>query len=407
MARFDIIQTEWQKHAPALADWAMNHLINRKDVWGQYAPLKEKEKRTSKRGYRAMTLPQKALRNRGDMVTIEKLQRHFSARRVNHIIGLHCRSREGTSRWFGIDIDLHDPDIPNYEEALRRNESCAIAWWEKLQKLGYDPMLFDTNGGGGYHIWTLFAEPAPTEDIYAFSQEIIRDWEERGLDGAPEVYPKGDGLERVDPKTGDEKLGAWFRLPGRHHTRQHFHILWSGESWLDRPWLEGEAAIEVILENQPGPAPPPADPDAEPVERPSDSAPGARSAGGGGGFAAERPTICLDFDGVLARYSGFKGKQSIGDPIDGSIAFTRQLHQTCKIVIYSGRIQSEEDRDAVETWLKRHRYAFDEIHTGGHKPRAHAYVDDRAVPCRPQEDLDAFKNATADLERLLGKNLID
>lgn len=397
MARFDIIQKEWQNHAPALADWAMRRLVNRKDVWGQYAPLSEKEKRTSKRSYKAMTLPQKALRNRGDMVTIEKLQRHFSARRVNHIIGLHCRTRDGFSRWFGIDIDLHDPDIPNYEEALRRNESCAIAWWEKLQALGQDPMLFDTNGGGGYHIWTLFDQAVPTEDVWAFSQEIIRDWKEQGLDDVPEVYPKSNGLERNDPKTGEEKLGAWFRLPGRHHTRQHFHRLWSGEPWLDKPWLEGEAAIEVMLDNQPGPPPPKLNPDAKPVEKPAGT--------GGGGFSADRPTVCLDLDGVLARHSGFKGKDRIGDPIDGSIAFTRRLHEHCKIVIFTGRIQSAQDGEQVEAWLRRHRYAFDEVHVGGHKPRAHAFIDDRAVPCRPQEDLDAFSEAIRRLEQLLGKDL--
>lgn len=31
----------------------------------------------------------------------------------------------------------------------------------------------------------------------------------------------------------------------------------------------------------------------------------------------EKKTICVDFDGVIAQYDGFKGNDIFGDPIDG------------------------------------------------------------------------------------------
>lgn len=30
------IAQEWDKYADELAEWAMEHLVNRRDVWGQY-----------------------------------------------------------------------------------------------------------------------------------------------------------------------------------------------------------------------------------------------------------------------------------------------------------------------------------------------------------------------------------
>ena len=34
-------------------------------------------------------------------------------------------------------------------------------------------------------------------------------------------------------------------------------------------------------------------------------------------FYMEKKTICVDFDGVIAQYDGFKGNDIFGDPIDG------------------------------------------------------------------------------------------
>ena len=108
-------------------------------------------------------------------------------------------------------------------------------------------MLFDTNTQGGYHIWVLFEKAAPTVDVYAMVKGIAETWEENGLDEEPETFPK---------KVKAESLGSWFRLPGLHHTRYHYSSLWSGDEWLDDPWLTGHSAIDVMLEARGGPPPP-------------------------------------------------------------------------------------------------------------------------------------------------------
>jgi hypothetical protein len=38
------------------------------------------------------------------------------------------------------------------------------------------------------------------------------------------------------------RCGNWLRVPGRHHTREHWSRVWSGTAWL-----EGTKAVECIL----------------------------------------------------------------------------------------------------------------------------------------------------------------
>lgn len=104
----------------------------------------------------------------------------------------------------------------------------------------------------------------------------------------------------------------------------------------------------------------------------------------------------MDLDGVLADYKkGWQGIESIGEPIEGAVAFTQQLSQIARIVVYTTRCKGKLfDRDEnplylaalVMKWLDKHGFAYDEIDIGQGKPIAAAYIDDRAVSCRPQED---------------------
>jgi hypothetical protein len=70
-----IIGDEWKERSRELADWAMERLVNRRDVWGQYALLSPEEARESGRTYKAMTLPVPGMRGE-DRVTLDKLARH-------------------------------------------------------------------------------------------------------------------------------------------------------------------------------------------------------------------------------------------------------------------------------------------------------------------------------------------
>lgn len=382
-SNFEIIGEEWRLRAHEMAEWAWNRMVNRKDVWGQYTS----PPRGSKKSYAALTLPQKKMRGQ-DMVSLDKLERHFGSLKRHHLIGLHSQSSDHTCKWFAIDIDLHDCDDRIREDVARRNYAAATGWWEVLQLKGYDPLLLDSNGRGGFHLLVLFAEPAPLTDVYHFAEELTADWEKRNLDNPPETFPKSD-------KVNDEKLGAWLRLPGMHHTHDHFTRVWCGDEWLDDPWLSGDAAIDAILGTTPGPAPKSVSKKKRVAKKPV--APAKKKI----------KSVCVDLDGVLSTYSGWKGSEHFGEPIDGAVDFTRELARKYRVIIFTSRTHEPDCEDVsaavkgVGAWLDRHGFAYDEIYTGTGKPFASAYVDDRGVSCRPQDDgQKAFEVAAIQIEKL-------
>lgn len=413
----EIIGEEWRERATELADWATQRLINRKDVWGQYSIPTPTEQRETGRTYKAMTLPAKAQRG-GDKVTLDKLTRHFASRRLRkpQLIGLHAKSLDATSRWFGLDIDCHDTDATGAEDLARRNLNAVVIWYRKLQDMGYDPMLFDSNGAGGYHLWVLFEQAAPTTNIFDFAQWLISDWEKLNLEKLPETFPKA---------VKDGSLGSWFRLPGLHHTRDHYSAVWAGDDGLDDPWLTGHAAIDTMLANIPGPAPTipgatadkparkttrinaPAkvksgDADAEPGNNPPPRS--NRS------FAStRRARVCVDLDGVLA--SRVEGS-AIGPPIDGAVEFTRELATRADIIIFTARFstttgkprsaaQIEKLEKRIIKWLDAHGFSYQSVNTAQAKPIASAYVDDRAISCQPLKmGMGEFDTALSSIDSL-------
>ena len=392
----EIIGEEWRERATELADWAAQRLINRKDVWGQYSVPTPSERRDTGRTYKAMTLPAKAQRG-GDKVTLDKLARHFASRRLRkpQLIGLHAKSKNATSRWFGLDIDCHDTEATGAQDLARRNLNAVVNWHRKLQDMGYDPLLFDSNGAGGFHLWVLFADPAPTAEVFDFAQWLVSDWEQLQLEKLPETFPKA---------VKEDSLGSWFRLPGLHHTRDHYAAVWAGDDGLDDPWLTGHAAIDAMLASVPGP--PPVIPgtvhgeadntnkgqaktssavaDAEPGNSPPPRS--DRS------FASSaRAKVCVDLDGVLA--SRVEGS-AIGPPIDGAVEFTRDLATRADIIIFTARFatttgkpRSAEQVSKLEQriikWLDVHGFSYHSVNTAHAKPIASAYVDDRAISCQP------------------------
>ncbi|MGK0190570.1 MAG: hypothetical protein ACI9R3_006399, partial [Verrucomicrobiales bacterium] len=270
-----VIGMEWKQRSTELASWAMDRLVNRRDVWGQYTGPSQR-----KRGQKALTLPQKSMRGQ-DMVTLDKLARHFGSLRRDHLIGLHAASPEEHCLWLAIDIDLHDPEAEDAADVERCNFTAATRWWKRLQQMGYDPLLYDSNGAGGYHLWILFEEPAPMAHVHALGQQLIADWQALNLDAKPETFPKSG-------KLGGDKMGAWLRLPGVHHSRDHITRVWSGDAWLDEPWEEGNAAIDAILRTKPGPPPPVVE--LEPVLV-------AKRKKATGVKRAAKPPVCVDLDG--------------------------------------------------------------------------------------------------------------
>jgi hypothetical protein len=337
------ITGEWRDRAVELSAWVMTHMVNRTDVWGRYVHRKGDE------STRAITAPFRDERGKV-FLDLDSLRKHFRAGQPSGQLGVHSASRDLTSRWLAIDIDMHDPE-DNLSVSPDGNLTAARGWRQALVDQGLDPLLMDSNGIGGFHLLVIFSEPMSTAGVHRFASLLVADYQRRGLDRRPEVFP--------DKPTWD-RYGDWLRLPGRHHTRPHFTRVWNDEPFADSPWLAGHEAIDRILATRPAPE--------TLLERL--------------GIEKVRRTVCLDFDGVLHSYhSGWQGAEVIRDPpIHGTREAVARLRQHYRVVVYSARCCTPEGRGAVESWLRKHDIEVDEVCE--HKPPALVYVDDRAIPFR-------------------------
>jgi hypothetical protein len=206
----------WAECKELLAAWADVRLVVRRDVWG---------------GFPQTTRPAKYLRGRV-LLGREQLLQHFAGR---CLLGLHSTSAENTSRWAALDIDHHGETSTSAEI----NWVAARAWYESLVRRGFKPLLEDSNGSGGFHLLTLFAEPLPTRRVFHFLKSLVADHPRHGLKASPECFPK---QAAVAPPGCPGQYGNWLRVVGKHHSREFWSRVWDGERWL-----EGTAAIEFIL----------------------------------------------------------------------------------------------------------------------------------------------------------------
>ncbi len=238
----------WSARAGELAGWAMARLVNRLDAWGAYRPAEEIGREfTRLDGTKGTLGEQRTVTGR---LTHSLLARHFRAADRAAIIGLHTASADNLSRGGGLDIDHHGPTSTAADVNLR----AAMRWHGALVRLGFRPLLLDSNGAGGFHLRLLLAEPAPADRLFHFLRSLTRDHKALGFDKPPEQFPKQPDVRRCH-----KGLGNWLRAPGRHHKRDFWSRVWSGDSWLD-----GDDAIDFMLAltgDPPGllpPVPPPA-----------------------------------------------------------------------------------------------------------------------------------------------------
>ena len=215
----------WAARADELAEWTLEHLVNRKDVWGAYWPFHLRDERG-----KIWTAPGRAKRGKV-YLTPAVLDRHYRGQDVGHLIGLHSTSADNTSISGAADIDLHEGS----QVTAEANQTAAIGWYDRLATIGFSPLLTSSNGMGGFHECVLFREPVPTPRVFAFLLWLVSDYATRGLTAAPETFPK---QAQINPG----QYGNWLRLPGRHHSREHWSQVWNGQHWLD-----GEEAVQHIL----------------------------------------------------------------------------------------------------------------------------------------------------------------
>ena len=89
-------------------------------------------------------------------------------------------------------------------------------------------------------------------------------------------------------------------------------------------------------------------------------------------------TVCVDWNGVLDTYGGFRGEEHFDPPREGAGEFLARLKAMgFRVVILSTRSPAQ-----VWDWLRRHGLDGHVDDVTDRKVPAVAYVDDRAVPFR-------------------------
>lgn len=123
----------------------------------------------------------------------------------------------------------------------------------------------------------------------------------------------------------------------------------------------------------------------------------------------KRKTVCIDLDATLAQYDRWRGVEHIGDPIPGAQAFVAAVNEFADVVIFTTRMNAEVNSShsvcdlgqRIHDWLASHKFPSVGIWCGQGKPLAAAYVDDRAVICRPmRDDVYDYDRALAEVRAL-------
>ena len=135
------VASAWADHADYLAQWAEKRLVNRDDRWGAISS------KAGKLGWYMAT----------GRLASKNLGRHFQGAEPTDVIGLYSSAADHDgvcwSLWVGADFDHHG-DGPAPDATWK----AALACYRILIKLGLRPILEDSNGRGGYHVWVLFSE---------------------------------------------------------------------------------------------------------------------------------------------------------------------------------------------------------------------------------------------------------
>ncbi len=89
----------------------------------------------------------------------------------------------------------------------------------------------------------------------------------------------------------------------------------------------------------------------------------------------DKPVVCVDLDGVLNAFDGWKGADVFHEPRPGAREFLKALDALgYSVVVFTCRWAPH-----VEQWLASHGLSEYVAAVTDKKPAAHVYVDDRAI----------------------------
>ena len=202
------VREAWAKHAAELTRWAYECLYARDSAYPAW--VKESG------DWRCVHTD----------VTEDVFRNHFHGTTA---IGTYTLGRDSKCLYVGWDIDHHDGD-PGDPEANCRYARLLCRW---LVRMGANPLLEDSNGSGGYHVWLRFAERIPGPVAHSVAKWLVRHCP-AGIHA--EAFPKQPSLNET------RRYGNQMRLPGKHHKHDHWSRFFDGEKWL-----EGEDAVRHLL----------------------------------------------------------------------------------------------------------------------------------------------------------------
>ena len=122
-------------------------------------------------------------------------------------------------------------------------------------------------------------------------------------------------------------------------------------------------------------------------------------------YPDEEINLGIDFDGVIhSNDKGFYDGTIYGDPVEGTEEALKKLSDKYTLICYTAKakpdrmlINGKTGTELVWEWLKKHKFDKYISKVTSEKPRAVAYIDDKAV---------RFNNWDKCLENLEGLNLI-
>ena len=341
--RLQWIAREWDRYSMDLADWAMERLVNRRDVWGQYT-LRDGEV-----GF--ITLPGRKQRALGShMVTLNKLTHHFQAHSIADVISLHSISDHRTANGSpSISTFTTNPSPmptirprPIWKPGSNGRGGCARRFSTRFFSI--------PTASAGITCGACSTASIPWPMFTITYSNLRSDFASFGLARKPEVFPPKREVE-------DDSLPYPLRVPGRHPRRPFYSRVRDFDGVSENDWLEGGEAIEAMLNIRPAPLPKSDKPKKE-LKKSTLSV--------NKGMPRQRPRVCVDLDGVLASYDKWRGLDHIGDPVEGALEFAKALDKKADIVIFTSRcsperieeegstLSSGQYRIRIVEWLEKH-----------------------------------------------------